>query len=987
MDGQGPPENAPDWENTPAEGDEPTPDPEPSLNDEYDAFNLSTILPRPLLNDFDWGPLPTKHDYKFAHRLWSLPNKTLEYYDYRTKERYGTPRRDSAEEFLVRNVYADLVEGKNAHYMGPWPAEELATRYPDAHAPPGEEGSEGGEGVERVEGWTYQQLGELAPVRRYPAADEILIAGRKKKGRWLKRELTDQLELRGFGNRWRDENWTVARCKEELYAYEATKGLVPDSAVDIFPRQELTDWGVKQRRHVDSCVDADYGSVAEDCLSPFRLYTWALHLSPYNPTYWVSRAYLFHQKGFYDLAIGDAYRALMLEEVLRKGRTTAGIYARVWDAIENHVYANAEDPHLLEDDWNDRAGRRRRADAALAKTREPQGILCFLPHLRRTIYHIISLNMLSLHSWREWIEMDQFAYESQRDLEYAYYRRFRDRYYATEPHANRRHLEKKRDLTMWHYERWGGAVSGRAFPQSAQDIDRTSQTFLTTLNAAFLGPWPGKNDRIPAIEVRRKANGELGVFALKAFEQGELIHVEEPSVRGQARRVADMADKVPLPNDTFCENCKRPINDDQVGNEAYGIDAKWSRLDKTLRDQDRSMCHCIGVEKMGVRRYFCPPVQHDLGPPIGLGIEGMPLEPQQPTVSTLSDQHEAATEAGGGLSARAPRSSAGKRKVTDGDGTDQPRAKRTTRSTRVTRSSLKKSGAATGKPRVGAEAPEEGQAPPEEQAPTEEQEPVAEEPESTCLQKARETYHFKSCGKNWGWLHKQLRMVGNDDDEGIMCDDYQRYGSHLSLLLLDVFDRTLLLRTSEANSHILPHEIDEMLPLCGGDNLPEQYFPFTYVANIIVPFDVLLTLGVNIFREMDFDTWVIQTVMRKLLLNCVPWDDWRRGRTDDIDIGDESRGSFETLYVHTGAAMFNHACDVAANSDWFWDRWTENEADDRKGIPNRMIIRANRAIAADEEIKLKYYPGVESKSKQQRLFGRNCDCHDCSTSPAPEPER
>ena len=973
MDGQGLPQNEPDWENTPAAGDEPTPDPEQLVDDDYDAFNLSTILPRPVLNDFDWGPLPTKHDYKFAHRLWSLPNKTLEYHDYRTKERYRTPRRDSPEEFLVRNVYADLVDGKNAHYMGPWPAEELATRYPYAHAPPGEEGAEGEEGVERVEGWTYQQLGELAPIRRYPSVDEVLIAGRKKKGRWLKRELTDQLELRGFGSRWRDEKWTVPRCKEELYAYEATNGLVPDSSVDIFPRQELTEWGIEQRGHVDSCVDADYGSIGEDCLSPFRLYTWALHLSPYNPTYWVSRAYLFHQKGFYDLAIGDAYRALMLEEVLRKGNTTAGIYARVWDAIEHHVFANVEDPHLLEDDWNDRAGRRVRADAALEVTKEPQGILRFLPHLRRTIYHIISLNMLSLQSWSEWIEMDRFAYESQREYEYAYYRRFRDRYYENAPHASRRAREKKQDPTMWHYEKYGGASSGRVFPQSAEDVGRTSETFLATLNAAFLGPWPGKNDRNPAIEVRRKANSELGVFALKAFKQGELIHVEEPSIRGQARRVADMARGVPLPKDTFCENCKRPITDDQVGNEAYGIDAEWSRLDETLYDQDPSLCRCVGVETMGVRRYFCPLVRHDPAPLIGLGIIDIPVEPQQPTVSTLSDQDEAAMQTGEGSSARATISGAGKRKATVADGTDQRPTKRTTRSsTRTTRSSTKKSGATAGKMRVHTEAlPDE-------------QEPIAEESEKTCLQKAREAYHFKTCGKNFGWLHRQLRTIGNEDEEGIMCESHQSYGSHLSLLLLDVFDRTLLLRTNEAKSNILPHEINEMLPLCGED-LPDQYFPFSYVANIIVPFDVLLTLGVNIFREMDFDTWVIQTVLRKLLLNCVPWDDWRRGRADDIDKGDEERGSFETLYVHTGSAMFNHACNGAANSDWFWDRWTDDQADDQKGIPNRMIIQASKAIAADEEIKLKYQPGVKSKSKQERLFGRNCDCWDCVASPAPEP--
>ena len=88
MDGQGPPPNDPDWENIPAEGEEaPTPDPD-ELEFLGNPFNLSFLLPRPVLDDFDWGSLPTKHDYKFAHRLWSLPNQMLEYYDYDTKARY-----------------------------------------------------------------------------------------------------------------------------------------------------------------------------------------------------------------------------------------------------------------------------------------------------------------------------------------------------------------------------------------------------------------------------------------------------------------------------------------------------------------------------------------------------------------------------------------------------------------------------------------------------------------------------------------------------------------------------------------------------------------------------------------------------------------------------------------------------------------------------------------------------------------------------------
>lgn len=544
--------------------------------------------------------------------------------------------------------------------------------------------------------------------------------------------------------------------------------------------------------------------------------------------------------------------------------------------------------------------------------------------------------------------MDAFAYKLQREDEYA--QPFLSRLETNQGHANRRNKGQKDDLTLWKHERSAGSVSGKGFLQSAKDVDRTTEAFLTTLNAKFCGPWPGKKARTPAIEVRQKADGELGVFALKAFEQNELIHIEEPSVRGQAQ--GGWASHIPEsdPQPAWCENCKRPISYDPR------TDAEWSRLDESERDQCRNICRCIDAEP---RRYFC---QHFR--PEGLGITGIDLNPQQPTVSRDEDE-EAAINVGAGSSAQAPKSRASKRKATDDDENDQPPTTRTTRSgSRPTKAS--KPSTRTKKKKI--ESPAE--------------EPALGEPEMTCLQKARETYHFRSCGKAWEWLHRQLTPTEPAHPGGHTEIDHEEHGTLLSFLLLDVFDKTLLLRTQQPNSHILAHEIDDLLPLCGGEDLPEQHFPFTYSANIVVPFDILFNLGVNIFRELDFDTWVIQTVLRKLLLNCVPWDKWRRG-DDDSNETYQAHGPFETLYVHTGFAMFNHACMRATNSQWSWDRWTEEQPHNQKGIPNRIIVRASRAIAVDEEIKVRYYPGAGSRLKQRRLFGQDCDCGQCPESPGP----
>ena len=956
----------------------PLPAPSPHTEpDPPDPF-IPKKLPYPDHGGIDWGPLPTKHEYKFAHRLWSLPNSTLEYQGWGNRVKYPV-QRDRTEEFLTRNVYADLIDSRSQSFERTCHPDELAIKFPNAHAPAG------------TEGWTYEQLGDLAPARRPPAVDNVLIAGKNMKARWLKAELLTELQRRGFGNRPQDEKWTVKRCKQELFAYQANQATIPDSRVNIFPRHELGHWGIKQRGQIDNCADADNGESQEGYLSPFRLYTWALHLSPYNPAYWVSRAYLFHQKGYYDLALGDAYRARYLTEVLLDNATRTvipGLYARVWDAIEEHIYANVQSPRMLDDDAEDLAGRQQRALRALRQTRSPEGILHFVPHIRRTIHHIVALDLLSLQAWSDWWKMDCFACGLE-ETRAEYAEPFLLRLQANTAHANRRNEDKENAITRGDIAKCAGSVSGRAFLQSAKDVDRTSEVFLATLNAGFMAPWPGKVDRDPTIEVRRKENGELGVFALKAFDRDELIHMEEPSVRGQVRGAWAFLEPGIAPPPVPCENCRRDVPRNRIDEPYVGIHAEWSRFDESLRDEYPSICRCIDALP---RRYFCQPPMPE---GIGLGIIGIDLSFPQPIVGREKDEpldaeNGEATSAQWrrerkgtentipGITGEVPRAhtlklrfGAGKRKATDVDENDQPPTKRTTRSgTRTIECSKTRARTLNKKSKYDAKAPQE------------EPQPMAQESEKTCLQKARETYHFKTCGQGWEWLHRQLSWKVRGGRPGREITSYEEHGTLLSLLLLDVFDRTLLLRTNELNSHILPHEIEEMLPLCGGENLPDQFFPFTYSANIVIPFDILLNLRVNIFRELDFDTWVIQTVLRKLLLNCVPWDGWRRGENDYLYGKDPFYARYETFYVHTGFAMFNHACIGTANCQWFWDQWTREQEDDQKGIPNRIIIRTQRAIEVNEEVTIQYYPGAESRLKQRRLFGRQCDCGDC-----PEPSQ
>jgi hypothetical protein len=239
----------------------------------------------------------------------------------------------------------------------------------------------------------------------------------------------------------------------------------------------------------------------------------------------------------------------------------------------------------------------------------------------------------------------------------------------------------------------------------------------------------------------------------------------------------------------------------------------------------------------------------------------------------------------------------------------------------------------------------------------------------------------------------------------------------LSILLRDVFDMTIKEQRKEHRRYIVPSEIDPMIMLSGGEHRPERKFPFSWSGNIVVPFDILEALGVNIFKDHRFDTWTIQVVLRKLLINACPWDPHRRGNTADPsnpsfslrNIPDPPPPStsnpqpddLRTFVVHCGFALINHGCAETANTVWEFDVDERHDGPyqaSEPGIPNMILVKTKRAIKAGEEILIKYFPDEKPNRrrwKAQRLFGEDCRCASCAaaraaevdldSSPSPEP--
>jgi hypothetical protein len=227
------------------------------------------------------------------------------------------------------------------------------------------------------------------------------------------------------------------------------------------------------------------------------------------------------------------------------------------------------------------------------------------------------------------------------------------------------------------------------------------------------------------------------------------------------------------------------------------------------------------------------------------------------------------------------------------------------------------------------------------------------------------------------------------------------HGTTLMLLLRNVFEIALHRRQEEPDDdmRLNAHEIDELLVLDGNSkSWRESWFPFNLAANIKVPFDILESLGVDIFQRPEFDTWIIQIILRKLLVNAVPWDPRRLGEVSDRLATDRNKKlyapdvqfermekgeplmdidpSLQNLYLFPGLSMFNHSCAGSHNADWGYD----------KLVPNRVIVWATRNIAQGEEIRVRYRNhAIKSQRRATRLFGGPCKCPRCRKDP-PRPQ-
>ena len=792
-----------------------------------------------LFDEVEWGPYVTPDDAKLAHRLWELPNNALgskvpEYPRFPVPETFRGDRDIRGMHALANNVYEHLME----NHTRPPTKEESDQIWRDT--------------TREKASWTIRTIFAPLPERR-AQIEPILIHGHDvlSSPYWTVARLREELRNRGLSDAGRS-----ADLRRRLHDHECGS-----RGHSFLPRSNLSHWGVEREDNFTFKLSETRA------LKPLDMYTWAILLSPYNPTYWLSRAYCHYQQAFYDLAIGDAYRAMLLSGVLadaRERNRQPGLYPRIWNAIEQHVLAKSGNLQSEE------------SKLAINILRCPNGINSFMPTLRKALHNIISLSLAALGNWREYGYMEHYLKErlimAYRDTG-AFDRRQRVLAATSDDYQKKRNNKK-----LFFYEKAAGNADGAAdYPYEAGDKDRTASMPLDLMNRNLF-----KN--FPKCEVKAGPDdNSLSVVATEDIKKGALIFAEEPSIRGhlaKKRRPDDTnwtREKKPR-----CENCRKVMDDAAL--RRYNVEA-----DAIKNGTHPEACECA-LLRDNEPLYFC--------------------------------------------------------------------------------------------------SKDQGQ-------------------DVSCMEVARKLYHYRACGKNWMWLHDSMRPMITKWGEFLhyphLVDLRRRPASRisytnevattvLSLLLRDVFDITLMRRDRTGDANLMAHEIDELFMLEDPKSWDGSWFPFTLVGNIQVPFDILLQLGVDIFRDLTFDTWVIQTVMRKLMVNVVPWDKKWRGSVERIGKWDPvnntrqrnmvERGesfkrldpSFETLYLFSGFSLFNHACRGHHNALWGYD----------EVVPNRVVVWAAKDIPKSTEVLIPYKHKQMTKNYALRVLGKHCQCSLCQHRPLDE---
>ena len=213
-----------------------------------------------------------------------------------------------------------------------------------------------------------------------------------------------------------------------------------------------------------------------------------------------------------------------------------------------------------------------------------------------------------------------------------------------------------------------------------------------------------------------------------------------------------------------------------------------------------------------------------------------------------------------------------------------------------------------------------------------------------CRSMASDFYHQAVCGQDFDWLLEGIRRT----PEGSQAMDGPLWLRVLSTCI-------------QSDCHPLDHPLIARLVPQWSTNMPRKW---TLLHNIIRPNRILQQLGVNIFQDLRYDTWVLQNVGARLKTNQNMYNlrDGRRIR------------AVNPLY-----SFLNHSCEP--NATW-------RPAPIQRGATahesTTMAVFAIKSIKKGDEICIDYDGVSQYRDKATRqkalwkwLSESACQCTRC----------
>jgi hypothetical protein len=207
-----------------------------------------------------------------------------------------------------------------------------------------------------------------------------------------------------------------------------------------------------------------------------------------------------------------------------------------------------------------------------------------------------------------------------------------------------------------------------------------------------------------------------------------------------------------------------------------------------------------------------------------------------------------------------------------------------------------------------------------------------------CADRALATYHLAVCGKPLSRFEKAYRKNLATPDRA--ADEM-------------LFLRVLACTVQHSTIHPLHTPVvKQLMAMYDG----KKHQPFDLETNIIGAFKMLTRLGIDIFADHKFDTWVLQTLRARIGNN-----------SREYSVNGHAHIAINPLY-----SFFNHSCDP--NVKWGDDK-LNNSSTIRMYTLRRVREGEELFINYQEELSDKPYP--ERREVLKQWLGFDCQCTRC----------